>query len=56
MLKLLRPAVTQVLTPLGRALTRRGISPNAVTAVGTPGTVVAALFFYPQGSCSWARW
>jgi len=49
MLKFLRPAVTQVLTPLGRALTHRGISPNAVTAVGTLGTVAAALFFYPRG-------
>ncbi|MEU3168864.1 phosphatidylinositol phosphate synthase [Streptosporangium sp. NPDC006930] len=49
MLKLLRPAVTRLLTPLGRALTRHGISPNAVTAVGTLGTVAAALFFYPRG-------
>jgi CDP-diacylglycerol--glycerol-3-phosphate 3-phosphatidyltransferase len=49
MLKLLRPAVTRVLTPLGRALARRGIGPNAVTAVGTIGTALAALFFYPRG-------
>ncbi|GAA4183726.1 CDP-alcohol phosphatidyltransferase family protein [Streptosporangium oxazolinicum] len=49
MLKLLRPAVTRLLTPLGRALTRRGIGPNAVTAAGTLGTVAAALFFYPRG-------
>lgn len=49
MLKLLRPAVTRILTPLGRALARRGISPNVVTAVGTFGTVAAALFFYPRG-------
>ncbi len=49
MLKLLRPAVTRILTPLGRALARRGISPNVVTAVGTLGTVAAALFFYPRG-------
>ncbi|MEU0521078.1 phosphatidylinositol phosphate synthase [Streptosporangium sp. NPDC006007] len=49
MLKLLRPAVTRILTPLGRALARRGISPNVVTAFGTFGTVAAALFFYPRG-------
>lgn len=49
MLKLLRPAVTRALTPLGRALARRGVSPNMVTTVGTLGTVVAALFFYPRG-------
>ncbi|MFC4060362.1 phosphatidylinositol phosphate synthase [Planomonospora corallina] len=49
MLKLLRPAVTRVLTPLARALVSRGVGPNAVTALGTLGTVAAALFFYPQG-------
>lgn len=49
MLKLLRPAVTRVLTPLGRALIRHGISPDMVTAAGTLGTVAAALFFYPRG-------
>ncbi|GAT65703.1 CDP-alcohol phosphatidyltransferase [Planomonospora sphaerica] len=49
MLKLLRPAVTRVLTPLGRALVRRGVGPDAVTAAGTLGTVAAALFFYPRG-------
>lgn len=49
MLKLLRPVVTRVLTPLGRALARRGISPNVVTTVGTLGTVAGALFFYPRG-------
>ncbi|MFB9717535.1 phosphatidylinositol phosphate synthase [Planobispora longispora] len=49
MLKLLRPAVTRILTPLGRVLVSRGIGPNAVTAAGTLGTAAAALFFYPRG-------
>lgn len=49
MLKLLRPAMTRILTPLGRALVRRGIGPDAVTAIGTFGTVVSALFFFPMG-------
>ncbi|WP_181019896.1 phosphatidylinositol phosphate synthase [Nonomuraea typhae] len=49
MLKLLRPAMTRILTPLGRALVRRGIGPDAVTAIGTLGTVVSALFFFPMG-------
>lgn len=49
MLKLLRPAMTRILTPLGRALVRRGIGPNAVTAIGTLGTVVSALLFFPLG-------
>ncbi|MFD0472773.1 hypothetical protein ACFQ0B_34110 [Nonomuraea thailandensis] len=50
MLKLLRPAMTRILTPLGRALVGRGIGPNAVTAVGTLGTVVSALLFFPWGT------
>ncbi|MEW9554288.1 phosphatidylinositol phosphate synthase [Nonomuraea sp. NPDC050783] len=53
MLKLLRPAVTRILTPLGRALVSRGIGPDAVTAIGTLGTVVAALTFFPLGLLSW---
>lgn len=53
MLKLLRPAMTRILTPLGRALVRRGIGPNAVTAIGTLGTLVSALVFYPLGHLWW---
>ncbi|MEO3796272.1 phosphatidylinositol phosphate synthase [Nonomuraea sp. B10E15] len=49
MLKLLRPAMTRILTPLGRALAGRGIGPDAVTAIGTLGTVVSALLFFPLG-------
>ncbi|MFI6599726.1 phosphatidylinositol phosphate synthase [Nonomuraea sp. NPDC050536] len=49
MLKLLRPAMTRILTPLGRALVRRGIGPNAVTAIGTLGTVISALLLFPLG-------
>ena len=30
-----------------------GIGPNAVTAAGTLGTAVAALFFYPRGQLFW---
>lgn len=53
MLKLLRPAMTRILTPLGRALVRRGIGPNAVTAIGTLGTVVSALVLFPLGQLWW---
>ncbi|MEO3870191.1 phosphatidylinositol phosphate synthase [Nonomuraea sp. B12E4] len=49
MLKLLRPAMTRILTPLGRALAGRGIGPDAVTAIGTLGTVISALLFFPLG-------
>lgn len=53
MLKLLRPAMTRILTPLGRALVSRGIGPNAVTAFGTTGTVVTALIMFPLGHLWW---
>jgi CDP-diacylglycerol--glycerol-3-phosphate 3-phosphatidyltransferase len=53
MLKLLRPAVTRVLTPIGRALARRGVSPNLITALGTLGVAVSALVLYPMGELLW---
>ncbi|WP_432934533.1 phosphatidylinositol phosphate synthase [Microbispora sp. CA-135349] len=49
MLNILRPAVTRVMTPLGRALARRGISPDVITTIGTLGVVASALAFYPLG-------
>ncbi len=49
MLNILRPAVTRVMTPLGRALARWGISPDVITAIGTLGVVASALVFYPLG-------
>ncbi|NUO99016.1 MAG: CDP-alcohol phosphatidyltransferase family protein [Nonomuraea sp.] len=53
MLKLLRPAMTRILTPLGRALADRGIGPDAVTAIGTLGTVISALLLFPLGQLAW---
>jgi CDP-diacylglycerol--glycerol-3-phosphate 3-phosphatidyltransferase len=53
MLKLLRPAMTRILTPLGRLLVGRGIGPDAVTAIGTLGTVVSALLLFPLGQLTW---
>jgi len=53
MLKVLRPAVSRVLTPLGRTLADRGVSPDMVTAFGTLGTVVSALYFFPRGELWW---
>ncbi len=49
MLNVLRPAVTRVLTPLGRALANRGVSPDVITTIGTLGVVISALVFYPAG-------
>ncbi|GIH63015.1 CDP-alcohol phosphatidyltransferase [Microbispora siamensis] len=48
-MNILRPAVTRVMTPLGRALARRGISPDVITTIGTLGVVASALAFYPLG-------
>lgn len=36
-------------TPVARLLLRLGISPDAVTIVGTIGVCAAALFFFPRG-------
>jgi len=44
-----KPAVTRVIEPIARTAAERGITPNAVTIVGTLGSVVAALYFYPEG-------
>lgn len=36
-------------TPVARLLLRLGVSPDAVTIVGTVGVCAAALFFFPRG-------
>jgi CDP-diacylglycerol--glycerol-3-phosphate 3-phosphatidyltransferase len=53
MLTFLRPALSRVLTPVGRALARAGVTPNTVTVVGTIGVVAGALGFYPRGELFW---
>lgn len=44
-----RAAVSRALDPLGHRLARAGITPNAITVVGTVGVVAAALVFFTQG-------
>lgn len=44
-----RDAVSRFLEPVGRALARRGVSPDVVTAIGTVGVSAGALIFYPRG-------
>lgn len=53
MLNFLRPALSRVLTPVGEALARTGLTPNAITVTGTVGVVAAALVFYPRGDLFW---
>lgn len=44
-----RDAVSNLLAPIGQRLARAGVTPNAVTLVGTLGVVVAALVFFTRG-------
>ncbi|WP_084703908.1 phosphatidylinositol phosphate synthase [Phaeacidiphilus oryzae] len=51
--KYARAFFTKVLNPFAAFLLRLGVSPDAVTLVGTAGVVVGALCFYPRGSFFW---
>lgn len=44
-----RAFFTRVFTPIAEGLLKLGVSPDAVTLVGTIGVVVGALVFYPRG-------
>src|SRR5215470_12955832 len=49
MLNVLRPYLARLLTPVGEALARTPITPNAVTITGTCGMVAGALWLFPTG-------
>jgi CDP-diacylglycerol--glycerol-3-phosphate 3-phosphatidyltransferase len=49
MLNKLRPALARVLGPIGEALARTPLTPNAITIIGTVGVVAGALALYPTG-------
>jgi CDP-diacylglycerol--glycerol-3-phosphate 3-phosphatidyltransferase/CDP-diacylglycerol--inositol 3-phosphatidyltransferase len=49
MLERFRQFWTNVWAPLGNLLLRMGVSPNAVTLVGTLGVCAGALVFFPRG-------
>jgi CDP-diacylglycerol--glycerol-3-phosphate 3-phosphatidyltransferase len=51
--KYARAFFTRVLTPFAAFLLRRGVSPDAVTLIGTGGVVAGALVFYPRGEFFW---
>ncbi|MBO8189130.1 phosphatidylinositol phosphate synthase [Streptomyces spirodelae] len=51
--KYARAFFTRVLTPFAALLLRRGVSPDAVTLVGTVGVAAGALIFYPVGEFFW---
>jgi CDP-diacylglycerol--glycerol-3-phosphate 3-phosphatidyltransferase len=49
MLNVLRPALTRLLTPVGEALARTPVTPNAITVTGTVGVTAGALWLFPTG-------
>jgi CDP-diacylglycerol--glycerol-3-phosphate 3-phosphatidyltransferase len=49
MLKVLRPVIARVLTPVGEVLARTPVTPNALTIIGTIGTSTGALWLFPTG-------
>ena len=49
MLSRLRGVVSRLLAPVARVLLRAGVSPDAVTVLGTVGVVVTALWAFPTG-------
>ena len=49
-----KPAVTRVIEPIARALSRIGISPDAVTLFGTIGASTSALVLLYRGELFWA--
>ena len=49
MLERFRAFWTKVLSPIANLLLRMGVSPDAVTLVGTVGVAAGALAFFPQG-------
>ncbi|MPZ60422.1 MAG: CDP-alcohol phosphatidyltransferase family protein [Propionibacteriales bacterium] len=50
MLERFRAFTTRMLTPIAKLLLRLGVSPDAVTVVGTLGAAAGALIFFPRGS------
>jgi CDP-diacylglycerol--glycerol-3-phosphate 3-phosphatidyltransferase len=51
--KYARGFFTALFTPLARLLLKWGVSPDAVTIVGTLGVAAGALVFYPLGELFW---
>jgi len=49
MLKVLRPALGRILTPVGQLLARTPVTPNALTIIGTIGMSAGALTLFPTG-------
>lgn len=48
-----RAGITKLFTPVAKLFVRLGISPDAITIIGTLGVMVGALAFYPRGELFW---
>ncbi len=48
-----RAAVSKATAPLGKALNSTGLTPDAVTVIGTVGSIVAAVTLFPTGHLWW---
>ncbi len=48
-----RDAVSKVTLPIGRALVRTGLTPDAMTLIGTVCSVTAAITLFPSGHLFW---
>lgn len=48
-----RASASKVTAPLGRALVKTGLTPDAVTIIGTVATIAAALTLFPTGRLFW---
>lgn len=48
-----RAGITKLFTPVAKFFVRLGISPDAITIVGTLGVMFGALAFYPRGELFW---
>lgn len=44
-----RASTSRLAEPIGSALVRLGLTPNAVTLIGTVASIVTALWFFPRG-------
>lgn len=51
--RIARAFVARLLTPTARAFLKLGLTPDAVTIIGTLGVMVGALAFYPRGEFFW---
>lgn len=48
-----RASISRVVDPLGGALVRAGLTPNAMTLIGTAGAIACAVVFFPNGLLLW---